>query len=514
MNKQVNSWLPFILLTLVGICIFLTEKSDGGFVPGGFYSGVSVHGLTLSKNLMNSEHPLFIFAGRELQDGKIVYDAYNRFPVFPFLLTGLIINPFEYDLSLQIYLARQLMNIFFFLSIIVAFKLVTELVKNRYLAISVVLITFSSYYMLTYNNLIFNDIPALLGFVLALYAVIKSQQEKLKIPHILFYSIFPISMGWQPYAVYGTWFLIDTLALVLSAEKTSLRVRLFNIFRQPSFIITLLAITWGVIILGMQLLNEWRIVGGSFTDLPSVSSALWRSGLSSAAGHTQFIWLFDWLNYLPAQAQAITVMLIPFWPVFQVDPGINASIFVVISLMIYALLRYLKDRSLVNKVHLILIFSGLPWAIVMKQFVAMHEFQSIFYIGLTVSVYVKLLSRINLQAWNLLAINITVAFLIAVSLTNYYKTPHTGMNLLADQFKPISNQLPENSKVFFDGDRKQMKGFSRYAIDLFLTGCLFTEQDQAEYVISKDPDFGGEKLTNNSEFNLFKVSVSTSTFQK
>ena len=158
MNKQVNSWLPFILLTLVGICIFLTEKSDGGFVPGGFYSGVSVHGLTLSKNLMNSEHPLFIFAGRELQDGKIVYDAYNRFPVFPFLLTGLIINPFEYDLSLQIYLARQLMNIFFFLSIIVAFKLVTELVKNRYLAISVVLITFSSYYMLTYNNLLFNDI--------------------------------------------------------------------------------------------------------------------------------------------------------------------------------------------------------------------------------------------------------------------------------------------------------------------------------------------------------------------
>lgn len=100
MNLKIDYWLPIILISLAGLLIFSTEKTEGGFIPGGLYSGVSVHGVTISKNLLNSEHPLFMFAGRELQDNKILYDAYNRFPVFPFIITGLIIYPFNYNFSL------------------------------------------------------------------------------------------------------------------------------------------------------------------------------------------------------------------------------------------------------------------------------------------------------------------------------------------------------------------------------------------------------------------------------
>jgi hypothetical protein len=503
MNKKIDTWLPIILFTLVGISIFLTEKSDGGSIDGSMYGSTSAHGITLSKNLLNSEHPLFLFSSRELKDGKIVYDAYNRFPVFPFLITGLLIHPFEDNLNTQIYIARQLMNLFFFLSIIVVFKLVNELVKNKYIALSVALLVFSSYYMLSYHSMIFNDIPALLGFVIALYGVAIVQKKKFNVPDILFFSLLPVSLGWQPYAVFGTWLLVTAVELLLE-KKISVGKKFIALIKQPSFIITALAIIWGVIILGFQLYNEWSIIGGSFTDLPSVSSGLWRSGLVSAEGRTSFLWTFDWFNFLPGQAHAMVVMLIPFWPVFQVEPGVNASIFIVISVMVYTLIRFLKDRNSDNKVLLIMIYSGLLWTIPMKHFVALHDFQSIFYVGFAISVYAMILSRINLKAWNLLSVNMALAFLITVSLSNYYKASYSSR--FTNQFQNIYNQLPADSKVYFDGDRKRMTGFSRYALDLYLSNSIFTQQEDADYVISEDSDFSKEKLTHNSGFNLFRVT--------
>jgi hypothetical protein len=174
--------------------------------------------------------------------------------------------------------------------------------------------------------------------------------------------------------------------------------------------------------------------------------------------------------------------------------------------MIYTLIRFLKDRNSNNKIHLIMIFSGLLWTLPMRHFVALHDFQSIFYIGFAISVYISLLSRINLnpQAWKLFAINLTLFFLITVALSNYYKAPHSS--IFTRQFQNIHNKLPANSKVYFDGDRRRMTGFSRYAIEFYLIGSFFTERNAADYAISKDPDFEGEKLTSNPEFNLFKVS--------
>lgn len=504
MNLKIDYWLPIILISLAGLLIFSTEKTEGGFIPGGLYSGVSVHGVTISKNLLNSEHPLFMFAGRELQDNKILYDAYNRFPVFPFIITGLIIYPFNYNFSLQVYVARQVMNLFFFLSFLMGYILTKELIKNKYLALIVAMLTFSSYYMLTYNNFIFNDIPALFGFTIALYGVIIASKRKLNFKQILLFSFIPITFGWQPYSVYGIWFLVDILEL-FTEKGISFKVKILSLLKQTSFKVLILSVIWGICILGFQLLNEWRIVGGEFIELPSVSSALWRSGLSSASGHTQFIWLFDWLNYLPAQAQSVMINLIPFWSIFQVNVGTNASVFLIISFIIYVFLRYFKNRNIVNKMYLVLILSGLPWIILMKQFVAMHEFQSIFYLGFTICIYTLLLSKINLKSIKLLAINVTLFFLINVALSNHLKTPHSGMNQLAKELEPISKLLPQDSKIFFDGNRKNIEGFSDYAIDIFFIQCIFTEKNEADYAVSKDPQHGGKKMTNNSGYNLFKL---------
>lgn len=494
-----------LIITLIGICIFLTEPRDVGFVPGGFYSSISVHGMVLSKNLIHNDPPLLMYMSKELKEGSEFYNAYNRFPVFPFLITGILIYPFENNLFLQIYIARQLMNIFFFLSFIIVFKIVAEILKNKYKSLIITMLTFSSYYMLTYNNMIFNDIPALFGFVVALYCVLKNQTNKLKISHILFYSIFPVALGWQPFAVYIIWFFIEVIETLFSKEEVSLKRKILSIFNQISFKILGIAIIWGIIILGLQLFNEWRIIGGSFRDLPSVGSLLWRTGINSAVGYTQFLWLFDWFPFLSGQAHSITIMLIPFWPIFQVEPGINASIFIVVIMIIYVFIRYLKNRIFENKILLIFFVSGLFWTIPMRHFVALHEFQSIFYLGFSIGTYLILFSNINLQNWRLLALNILVFFLITVALSNHLKRPDLPMKEITSQFSEINKYLPNNSKVYFDGNRFQEVPTIKYAIDFFLTKQWFVKMEEAEFVISKNHNFKAMKLTSNPEYNLFKV---------
>lgn len=503
-NKQTDIRISFILLTLAGLCLFLTEGSNKGFSPGGLYSGVTVHGITLSRNLIHDEHPFFMFTSKELINGTKNYEAYNRFPVFPFLLTGILTHPFENDPLIEIYIARQLMNIFFFLSLIVVFRIVDNLLKNKYLALTVAFLTFSSYYMLTYNNMVFNDIPALLGFVVAIYGVVKAEQNKLKKRHILFYSFIPICLGWQPYAVYTTWFLVDVLNIFLKRDLT-LKNKIQNIFRQTSFIVTLLAIIFGASLLSLQLLNEWRIVGGSFSDIPSLKSALWRIGVISSEGYTQYQQVFNWIPFLSGEAHAITIMLIPFFPIFQVEPGTMLPVVFVVLLIIYVIMRFFKERTLLNKLYLVMVLSGFFWAIPMRHFVALHDFQSIFFTGFAITFYSLILSRFKIKSWNLLAVDIALVFLINVAVSNYYKTPNTQMNKLISQFHNIQSELPENSKVFFDGDRRSAVQYCRFGIDYFLIDCWYTSREDAEYAISKNPDFQGDKLTANKEFNLFRI---------
>ncbi len=88
------------------------------------------------------------------------------------------------------------------------------------------------------------------------------------------------------------------------------------------------------------------------------------------------------------------------------------------------------------------------------------------------------------------------------------------MKKISSQFIEINEHLPVNSKVYFDGDRSQEVSTIKYAIDFFLTKQWYVQLDEAEFVISKNPDFNAKKLTNNTEYNLFKVTESSGNLSK
>ncbi len=140
--------------------MFIFQNDLRSFPPG-HHGSLSSHGMTISRHL-SPEHGFLMFnrMTRE-EDGAIKYDLYNRFPVGAFAATKLFTLPFDKDLSMQISVARMLMLGFFIAAAIFAYLSGFRLTGNRWVATGATLLAFSSYYCLYYDDMIFNDVPAL-----------------------------------------------------------------------------------------------------------------------------------------------------------------------------------------------------------------------------------------------------------------------------------------------------------------------------------------------------------------
>ena len=140
---------------MVGLTVFITESKDG-FLTGGIPGGISVHGMLLSKSLTEFEHPFLMYTSKELIEGKIVFNPYNRFPLLPFLFLGITTQTFSTDILMQAYIARLFILVFFMLTLFIVYLIIKELVSNKYIALSISLLTFSTYYLVFYNDFFFN----------------------------------------------------------------------------------------------------------------------------------------------------------------------------------------------------------------------------------------------------------------------------------------------------------------------------------------------------------------------
>lgn len=500
--------IALLLLIICGLSLFVFQNKKNGF-EAGHHGFLSSHGMALARNLLQGGAGLLMFDRKTLEKGEVKYQAYNRFPVFPFLIVGLMIRPFEPDMARQIYVARQAMNLFFFLTLIIAFKIFLILIKDNYLALCLTLVTFSSYYFLFYNDMIFNDIPALFGFGLALYGVVLSLQKRLSRSQKIIFSLIPPSFGWQPLCVYVIWSGLDLISCFLKRPGDSLGKRIRAFFKSDSFIVTSLAIIFAVLILLWQFFNEWRVIGGSFSDLPSLKSFFWRIGQAEAAAYAPYSAQLKWGYFLADQAARIVKLAIPFCGLLGLRLGgfrSLSALALIIFLLILFSFPYFKEKRISLKIPAIFILSGLLWAILMKHFVAFHDFQALYYVGLMLVFFLSLSFNIQVKDKKIWALLVSLLFVMNVYWMNKEKaTLAPEVNKITAEFQAISNHLPRSSRVYVD-DNVNNLGLAYHALDFYLAGHYFTSIKEADYVISLNPDFGGQKLTSNEKINLFQIS--------
>jgi hypothetical protein len=500
----------FFLLFLAGMSLFLFQNHVNGF-EASHHGFLSSHGMTLAKNLIYGDKPFLMYEYQEVQDDQLFYHAYNRFPLFPFALIGLTIRPFEPALAEQIYAARQLMNFFLLLTMFLLSKLIAELVDDWRVAVTVTLLVGSTTYILRYSDMIFNDIPALFGFVLALYAVVKTQKRSLSSLDVALFALLPITLSWQPYAVFLIWVAVDFVTIVLLGQE-SRQARRISLFRQSASLkITAWAILWGVSILGWQLFTEGQANSGSSTQVLSSIDAIVRRVVGydpsfSAAEQT----LLHWDTFAFQQAGRILLAMVPFGGIENLLPMIDKPLLfnrlVALLILVTGFFAYLKHRCLPVKVGVILLGSGLLWAFGMRPFVAFHDFQAIYYIGFAILFFLSIAVLVPTQARTSVLLAVCVLFIMSVYQSNAQKSQRAEpLNAVTAEFQKIYDQLPPGRKIYVDGERSTL-GIGYHAVNFYVAGSITAPLSEAAYVISENRNVAGVQLTDNPHRNLFAMN--------
>ena len=236
---RAGAWL--LLLSALGITLTF-ETPTAGFLPGhhGYLSSMA---LAMGKNL-DAEHHFLMFTRKSIDaEGKEQLDPHNRFPILSFALIGASVSWFAGDPGGEMRVGRIVMLLFFWGTLVLSYRLILRLSGNPLLAAAVSLLAFSSYYMHYYDDMIFNDIPALFGFVLILLGIAAAEIDG---SHgLLWMAAFVcIALGWQGFAPLLSWWLLQSLRN-LRACGLRFRAGAGAVLGQPASRVILVAVAWG-----------------------------------------------------------------------------------------------------------------------------------------------------------------------------------------------------------------------------------------------------------------------------
>jgi hypothetical protein len=506
-----------LILVAIGVSLFIFQNHTDGFDTG-HHGNLSSHGMAIARNLSVIEKPFLMFTNRTLLDnGKIEFKTYNRFPVFPFLLIRLFTISFEPNLATQIFVARLLMDLFFLLSIILAYMLLKTLLEDNLKAFIVALFVFSSYFMLYYSDMIFNDIPSLFGFMLAMYMVACLVKNPLSNFKVIIFSLLSISMGWQVYSVLFSWLFVD-IGFAIKRRSFSLKGLIYS----PSFIATTTATCFGLFIILAQLLNEALAVGEPLSNSGTFQSALWRLGLGNSQTYSQYTSILGWPYFLFQQGLRIAVLLVPFSVLATFLMKLKYVVIIGMSAIVLFAATLFRRKENINALvsftrancHLFLVLnlSGFFWSMPLRHFVVFHDFQSVFYVGIPLAVYSSLIYIRGPKAPFAVLIT-SVLFIASVFSANCLKSQAASrLNEVTSEFQKIEEKLPLNARVQFEiSDSLLSLGYC--SIDFYTAGVLRATLDSAKYVISNKPNQLEKRLTTNSQVNLFEVITNSSNHE-
>ncbi len=310
--------VPVLLLLLALGTAFVFGGDRGHFYRGELHSALTQDHLSVAANMSLDNNFLGFYYQTLNRDGTTSYHLYNRFPIGGYLLIKLAILPFSGDLSAQILAARVLMLLAFAATAVLAWLSLCRLTSNRWIALTAVLLTFSSYFWLFYNDMVSTEIGLdLMGLMLTFHGMVIFVQEG-RFRQLLYKTCAALLLGWHVYALLLPF-------VVLGAARDLIRTRraapespppLCQVKRLASALVRsrclqlgAAALLVGTALLSFNVIKEYAAAGGDrgLTDLPSVTSMLQRTGLTE---HTHYSWTIQ--AFLESQFNRLGKMSLPY----------------------------------------------------------------------------------------------------------------------------------------------------------------------------------------------------------
>ena len=379
----------------------------------GLHGYLSSHGLTLARNLSPENH--FLMYNRVVVDSAGVdhYEAYNRFSVVPFLLIRGAMELGGDDLFAQVTAARKLMLLFWLCAMFSAYLTFKRLGRRPLIAATVVMLAFSTRFFLRYNDMVFNDLPALFGCMLLFHGLVVHWQEN-RPRQLLVKALVAVALGWQAYAM-----LFPAVALLQWKNRRT----------KEKLLLAGAPLLLGVALLAFNLANECVATHKPLLETSTAQSIAYRFGVASDEEYAPLAVELKPSYFLREQGHRLGVSMIPPL-VEEVFSALNYGVFlrfgvwlspfgphdwiwgaIALVLALCALWRGWVPRFPAS----CLLALAFCWTFPMKHFTFQHDFQTIFLVGIPLVLFDALLRRIpeKSRILPLLAVAAAATFLFA-----------------------------------------------------------------------------------------------------
>lgn len=377
--------LPLIVL-LVGVSTeFLFNNIIAYFKPHSF----SASHLTIAVNLSPNHH-LLGFLSRNLDgEGDIVYEAYNRFPPGGYMLMKLVTFPFRSNLSNGIYVARLLVLVFFVGAAVLAYWSLCRLTSNRWIALTVTLLAFSSTLMLRYNTMLPPEIMmGLFGFTLTFHGMVIFAQEG-RFRQLVIKACIALLLDWHVLALLLAFILLGIAKEIIKIYKAgTVQKIIVSVSSSRYTALGITALSFGIMILAYNIGNEYYALNRgdhqrALSDLPTIQSMLRRTSITGLSSRDFFPGLFDFQFHLKAIGSAT----VPFTLTNSFFFNIGADELRIVGRFATGLsfvgVFFVRHRMLAATA----VLSGFCWTIPMRNNIMQHEFEGLYFMGLSLFLY-------------------------------------------------------------------------------------------------------------------------------
>lgn len=409
---------------------------------------LTVNALALASNL-SAEHRFLGFFYRFVDgDGEVRYAPHNRFPPGMLFLLRAAIAPFPDDPTAQIHAARVLMFAFFAGIALLSYLSLRRLTGRRWIAFSATLLALSSYYF-HLIDLVGTDVaPDLFVVLVVFHGMVLFVQEG-RFRQLLVKTAAAPLFGWHVFALLAPFLVFgwapawkragrppgaenESAAGAGGASGGEWRRRAFAVLRSRHTRLGAAAFVVGLGVLGWNFGTEYAAFEGevAFRDLSSVSSLARRTG-QNAAVRERYAETVDWQPYLLGQLHRVGRMAAPFAiPAdFGPRPDREGRIVETRALLLapvvlgaaFVGLSILRYRALFATLALF----GFCWALPMRYTVAFHDFETLYYLGLTLVFYTVLLTALS-RLLGTRFVGAAPAFALLVFAVSHYRIADYG----------------------------------------------------------------------------------------
>jgi hypothetical protein len=486
-----------IVFGVLAVYVLVSQNHFVGFEPGYDELQPRHHGWVSSHALAIISHATAEngFVGYALAyaepDGTIRYDYFDRYPVFfsAGMHQALAITE---RLSSKVYIAKQIMNLIYLATLLIAALIVDKLIGSKPAALAAAVLAMSSEYLLFYKDMIHFDQPALLGFMFLTYTialcVIDGRRQAPLLGAIVGVSL---GRGYASIAVLGVWFVLEWALAFVAGRKCWRRVAREMVAHPATKSLVLGVTLAAVLLLYNASIESWR-TGVSFFGTSIFESAEDRLGLDPAFNLRNAA-VAAWPRFLVDQLDRLIRWSLPLrkpggW--LWGNVAISGVMLVVIA---FASARWDRARRVLVVVALA---SPIVWLTGMRYMSAPHDYTSMYYMGVPLLFYASAFSLLKVTRRPLLAWSVLAIALVLFHVSNQHtQTLHAELETRSDPVGRLSQFTWDMMAIreVLPGDGtvvalSQEFPNAPYGFGFYLPEYALGSMDLADYIITRNPE--------------------------